>query len=59
MLLWWGTMMPAASAGVTPGYSVLMTTQARCSVEMLTAARENIRFATTAPPMHPITCAGR
>ena len=26
---------------------------------MLTAGSANIRFATTAPPMHPATCAGR
>ena len=33
--------------------------EARCLVEMLTAAPENIRFATTAPPMQPATCTGR
>src|ERR1700724_554308 len=32
---------------------------ARCVAEMLTAARANIRFASTAPPMQPVTCAGR
>src|ERR1035438_7474712 len=32
---------------------------ARCLAEMLTAAWANIRFARTAPPMHPVTCAGR
>ena len=32
---------------------------ARCLAEMLTAGRANIRFASTAPPMHPATCAGR
>ena len=32
---------------------------ARCLAEMLTAARANIRFASTAPPMQPATCAGR
>ena len=32
---------------------------ARCLVEMLTAGRANIRFASTAPPMQPVTCAGR
>ena len=32
---------------------------ARCLAEILTAARENIRFATTAPPMHPVTWAGQ
>ena len=32
---------------------------ARCLAEMLTAGRANIRFAITAPPMHPATCAGR
>ncbi len=29
--------------------------EARSRVEMLTAAFENMRFATTAPPMHPAT----
>jgi hypothetical protein len=33
--------------------------EARSLAEMLTAARENIRFATTAPPMQPATWAGR
>ncbi|HEY3958154.1 MAG TPA: hypothetical protein VGM53_32715 [Streptosporangiaceae bacterium] len=32
---------------------------ARCLAEMLTAGSANIRFATTAPPVHPVTCAGR
>ena len=32
---------------------------ARCLVDMLTAGRANIRFAITAPPMHPATCTGR
>src|SRR5579859_4245704 len=32
---------------------------ARCLAEMLTAARPNIRLASTAPPAHPATCAGR
>jgi len=32
---------------------------ARCLDEMLTAGSANIRFATTAPPMHPATCTGR
>jgi hypothetical protein len=32
---------------------------ARCLAEMLTAAWANIRFATTAPPVHPATWAGR
>ena len=32
---------------------------ARCLAEMLTAGRANIRFASTAPPVHPATCAGR
>ena len=31
---------------------------ARCLVEMLTAACENITLATTAPAMHPRICAG-
>ncbi len=33
--------------------------EARCLAGMLTAGRANIRFAATAPPMHPATCAGR
>ena len=33
--------------------------EARCLAEMLTAGRANIRFAATAPPMQPATCAGR
>src|SRR5215472_13045463 len=32
---------------------------ARCFAEMLTAGPENIRLASTAPPMHPPTWAGR
>src|SRR6185437_8561648 len=32
---------------------------ARCLVEMLTAAWANMRFAATAPVMHPVTCTGR
>ena len=28
-------------------------------MEMLTAGSANIRFAITAPPMHPATCTGR
>ena len=32
---------------------------ARCLVEMLTAGSANIKFAITAPPMHPATCTGR
>ena len=32
---------------------------ARSLVEMLTAGRANIRFAATAPAMHPATCTGR
>ena len=32
---------------------------ARCFVEMVTAGSANIRFASTAPAMHPATCAGR
>ena len=33
--------------------------EARCLVEMVTAGSANIRFAATAPAMHPATCAGR
>ena len=33
--------------------------EARCFAEMVTAGSANIRFATTAPAMHPATCAGR
>ena len=32
---------------------------ARCLVESSNAALENMRLATTAPPMQPATCAGR
>ena len=32
---------------------------ARCLTEMVTAGSANIRFAATAPAMHPATCAGR
>jgi len=33
--------------------------EARCLAEMVTAGSANIRFAITAPPVHPATCAGR
>src|ERR1039457_7017408 len=33
--------------------------EARCLAEMLTAARENSRFATRSPPMQRVACAGR
>ena len=33
--------------------------EARCLAEMLTAGRANIRFASTAPAVHPATWAGR
>src|SRR5580704_7539976 len=32
---------------------------ARCLAEMLTALPANMRLAITAPPMQPVTCAGR
>ena len=32
---------------------------ARCLAEMVTAGSANIRFAATAPAVHPATCAGR
>jgi hypothetical protein len=32
---------------------------ARCLVEMVTAGSADIKFAATAPAMHPANCAGR
>ena len=43
----------------TLGLMLVIFALVRCLVEMLTAGRANIRFASTAPPMHPATCAGR
>jgi hypothetical protein len=54
-----------ASANMTRrSPSIATTSPSRCPideqrrVEMLTAALENIRFATTSPETHPITCKG-
>ena len=43
----------------TLGLMLVIFALARCLAEMVTAGRANIRFARTAPAVHPATCAGR